>query len=198
MLRPYKGNGLIGRGALAAVASEGPANAEGRIKAVGAIGSQIRGAERFVVAAEPIHLMLRGAQLEILRQLKTDSNGTLVCDGRHGRGVDLLRKIISKTEFWFEEEIQMTCRSAAERLQLYVSAEKIARVGSAEGSRSAGAGRLRIRAAAEIGFVVGRRHFEIRVAANPIVRKKCPRLFRRLGSLAGLDRLSLQSRARNK
>ena len=188
MLRHYKdkGNELIGRRGLAAVTAEGPADAEGGVEAVGAVGGEVGGAQRFVVVAEPIHLVLCGAELEVLWQLKANANGTLVGDGGHGRGVDELRDIISKTKFWFEEEIQMAGGGASKGLQFDVAAEKIAGVGSAEGRGTAGARWLRKGAAAEVGFVVGRRDLEIGVAANPVVGEEGAQLVGGLGGGTGL------------
>src|SRR5437016_10193625 len=68
----------------------------------------------------------------------------------------------------------MPRRGSAHWLKLNVPAVEIASVGCARGSRSASAGRLRKRTSAKVRFVVRRRDFEIRVATNPVVRKKCP------------------------
>src|SRR5260370_42071462 len=68
--------------------------------------------------------------------------------------------------------------SAAQRLKLNISAEEIARVGRTRGSRPTRAGRLRKHATSKIRLVVRRRHGEIRITANPVMREKCPRLGR--------------------
>src|SRR5437879_13397834 len=97
------------------------------------------------VTSQPINLMLCGAQFKVLRQLKTDSDRTVVSNRRHGRGVGELGDISSKAEFRLEKYEEMPRRGSAQGLKLNVPAVEIASVGCARGSRSASAGRLRKR-----------------------------------------------------
>src|SRR6266571_6507681 len=120
--------------------------------------------------------MLRGAQFEMFWQLKSDANGPLKRDWQHGCRVGMLRDISSKTELGLEEKKEMPRRRAAERLEFDVAAKQIARVSGARGSRPARRGKL---TTSKIRFVMRRGHFEIRIAAHPVMREKCPRLFRR-------------------
>src|SRR6266446_9407326 len=108
--------------------------------------------------------MLRGAQFEMFRQLKSDVNGPLKRDWQHGCRVGMLRDISSKTELGLEEKKEMPRRRAAERLEFDVSTQQITPVSGAQGSRPARAGRLRERATAKVRFVVRRRDGEIRIA----------------------------------
>jgi hypothetical protein len=163
--------GLIAlRGCLAAISAEGPTYAKGGIKPVRAVGVKVvLSAQGLAVTPEPIHLMLRGAQFEMFRQLKSDANGPLKRDWQHGCRVSMLRDIPSKTELGSEEQKEMPRRRAAERLKFDVSAKQIARVSGAGGSRP---GRRGKHTPAEIRFVMRRGHFEIRVTANPVGREE--------------------------
>src|SRR5712664_1190311 len=118
--------------------------------------------------------MLCRAQFEGFRQFEADSDRTVVSNRQHGRGVGELGDISSKAEFRFEKKKDMTGWSTAKRLKLDVCAEEIACVGRARGSSPARAGRLRKQATPKIRFVVRRSHREIRIAADPVMRKKCP------------------------
>ena len=86
----------------------------------------------------------------------------------------------------------MACRRAAERLEFHVSTEQITRVRRTQGSRAAGAGGLRKRETAKVGLVMRRRHGEIRITANPVVREKCPCLFRGFSRVARIESASLR------
>ncbi len=173
------------------VSSERPAHSERSVKTVRAIGVKVCCPQRFAVSTQPIHLMLRGAQLEVFRQLETDSDRTIVSNRHHGCGVSELGNISSEAKFGFEEEKEMARRGAAERLKFDVSAEKITRVRGTQGSCAAGTGRLWEGATAKVGLVVRRRHGEIRITANPVARKECPRLFRALSCVARINSASL-------
>src|SRR2546426_12825769 len=120
--------------------------------------------------------MLRGAQFEMFRQLKSDANGPLKRDWQHGCRVGMLRDISSKTELGLEEKKEMPRRRAAERLGLDVAATQIARVSGARGSSPARRGKL---TTSKIRVVVRSRHFGIRIAAQPLMRERLPRLLRR-------------------
>src|ERR1700676_4080537 len=90
----------------------------------------------------------------------------------------------------------MPRRRSANGLKFDVPVPQITPVGGAQGSRPAGAGRLRESAAAQVGFIVRRRHLEIRVTARPVVRKKRARLLWTLWFLARLDRRGLRPRVK--
>src|SRR2546421_863740 len=94
---------IVCRGSLAPVSSERPAHAKGGIKTIRAIGAKVRRAQGIAIAPQPIHLMLRGAQFEISRQLESDSNGTIKSNRQHGCRIRELGDISSKAEFRFEE-----------------------------------------------------------------------------------------------
>jgi len=180
------------RGSVAPVPPEGPAHANCGVQTVRPIGVEVRRAQGFAVTPEPIHLMLRDAQVEMFWQLKSDSNGALKRDRQHGCRVSELRNIPSKTELGLEKKKEIPRRGAADWLKLNISAEEIACVSRAQRSRTAGAGRLRKSAAAQVRFVMRRRHLKIRVTADPIVREKCPRLFGWFCCLASLYRGGLR------
>ncbi len=174
-----------------AVSSERPAHPKRSVKTVRAIGVKVCCPQRFAVSTQPIHLMLCGAQFEVFRQLETDSDGAIKGHRQHGCGVSELRDISSETEFRLEEEKEMARWSPAEWLKFDVSAEQITRVRGTQGSCAAGAGRLRKGATAKVGLVMRRRHGEIRITANPVARKECPRLFRALSCVARINSASL-------
>ena len=174
MLRPYGECGSIfRRGSLAPISPERPAHAKGGIKTVRAIGVKVCRTQGLAVTSQPIHLMLCRAQFEVSRQFETDSNRTIVSNRQDGRGVSELGDISSEAESGFEEQKKMPRWSAANRLKLDVSAQEIACVGRAQGSRPARAGRLGKHAASHIRFVVRGRDGEIGVTADPVMRKKC-------------------------
>src|SRR5204862_6089005 len=134
---------------------------------------KVRRAQGPAVASQPIHLMLRGAQFKVLRQLKTDSDRTVVSNWRHGRGVGELGDISSKAEFRLEKYEEMPRRGTAQGLKLNVRAVEIASGGRARGSRPASAGRLRQRTSAKVRRAGRRRDFDIRAATTPVARAQC-------------------------
>src|SRR6266850_893124 len=94
---------IVRRSSLVSIPAERPAHAKGSVKTIRAIGAKVRRAEGFAISPEPIHLMLRRAQFEVLRQLKTDSNRTIVSNRCHGGGVGELGDVPPKAEFGFEK-----------------------------------------------------------------------------------------------
>src|SRR5207247_11072610 len=74
----------VGRGgALAPISSKRPAYRKSGIKAVRARVAKVRGAQETAITSQIVHLMLRGAQLKVSGQLKSDSNRAVVSDGFH-------------------------------------------------------------------------------------------------------------------
>ena len=70
----------------------------------------------------------------------------------------------------------MTCHRPSQGLQLHVSKQKIACIGGAGRRTSSCARGLGEHAPAEVRLIMGRRHLEIRVPTNPVMRKKQRRM----------------------
>ena len=166
---------LILGAARAAIASKGPTDSDRGVKAVGAIRMKVRRAQRVAVPADKIHLVLSHSKLEILWQLESRADGALESHGFHRCSVLNLRDVVSKAHFRIQEQEKVARESAADRLQLNVSTEQVARIGRARRSGAASARRLWKHAAAEVWLIVRRGYGKIRITTNPVVREKCPR-----------------------
>jgi hypothetical protein len=186
---------LVSRRALAAVTAEGPAHSECGIKPVRAIGSmKVCGPKQLCIAAQVVHLVLGGAQLEVTRQLKSDAHGTIEGDRFHGCGVSHLRDISSKAHPRLDEKKEMPCGGPAKRLKLDITTDEIARVGRTSGSRTSRTGRLRKRATAKVRLVMRRRHVIVDIAADPVLGEKSARRCRRFCDVGGIKGVCLGAR----
>src|SRR6266700_1717556 len=116
-----------------------------------------------VIFPEPVHLVLRYAELEIFRQLDAEADCALKRNPGHRCGVFELRHVIAKGKRRREKHEQMAREGFAKRLYFEIAAQLIARVSVAVGIRSAGGNDdgVRLRAAAEVRLVVWRSDVEI-------------------------------------
>ena len=155
-----------------AITAKRPPYGNRGVKAVRARCVKVCRAQEPAITSEIVHLVLCGSQFEISRQLESQSKGAVPRDRLHRCGISDLRDISSEAQLGLNKKEKVTCQSATQRLELEVSAEKVARVGSASRSRPARVYRLRKRTSAEVGFVMRRRDGEIHVTANPVPGEK--------------------------
>src|SRR6195256_1097388 len=157
-----------------AVASKVPARSDCRIESVGSGSAEIGKPGVVVVLAQPVHLVLGHAELKILWQLDAQPAGALKRNPRHRSRVFELRHVVAKRKCGREENEGVARECLPERLQLQVSAQKVARVCIASGAGAAGAfyDRRGRRATAQVRLVVRWCEGKIRVAAHPVVREE--------------------------
>ena len=154
------------------ITPKSPADTDRGIKAVGAVGAQVRGTEVLVIAAEILELMLADAKLETSWQLERKTDGTVKTHGFHGSQVAHLRDVSAKRKLRLEEQDKMTSESPADGLNFEVSTKEVASIGGTARVSAAGIGRLGKYAAAQVRLIVGRRDIKISVTAYPIVGEK--------------------------
>ncbi len=151
-----------------AVAAKVPARPDCRIESIRAVRAEIGRSDIVVVAAEPVHLVLGHAKLEILWQLDAKSDRAFKGDSRHRGAVLELRHVISKRKCGREKEERMARKRLSEGLNFEVAAPQVTRVGIARGRGAAGTYNCRERgiAAPEVRLIMRRRERKIRISAH--------------------------------
>jgi len=148
-----------------AVAAEIPANADGVVYAEGLfVWAGIEGAEVLVERAEGSDAVIGDAQLEMFRQSDGEPQSAFPGERLHGIGVVHLRNCFAEEEARIEENVGVAERRAREGLKFDVGFGDVARERRARG--------LRLIAAAEVGFVMRRREFEVAEAAEKTFSEK--------------------------
>src|SRR5580704_799925 len=98
------------------VPAEIPARADCGVEAVGSRRAEVGKANVILVLAEPVHLVLLHAQLEIFRQFEAEADCAIKRDSRHRRGVLELRHVIAKGKHRREKQKEMSREGFAEWL----------------------------------------------------------------------------------
>ena len=151
-----------------AVAAKVPARPDCRIESKRAVRAEIGRSDIVVVAAEPVHLVLGHAKLEILWQLDAKSDRAFKGDSRHRGAVLELRHVISKRKCGREKEERMARKRLSEGLNFEVAAPEVTRVGVACGIGAAGTHNRGERwiATAQVRLIVRRREGKVRISAH--------------------------------
>src|SRR5690242_8940489 len=119
---------LISRRTVAAISAESPTHRDRGVEPVRPGGVQVSRAKGAAVTSQIVNLVLGDPQLKISRQLKCRTYCAVVGNWLHGGLVTELGDVPPEAEFRLEEEKKMPCECATQRLDLDISANKVAGV----------------------------------------------------------------------